>query len=399
MINEKNISFGRILIIEILLACSYVFFTASWMAGSLMTGTIVAEFGLTGIPASINNAISIAKIIGNFVAAGIMMKLKPKNSVIFSILLVCCVVIGAFATNLPMFIISRFIMGFGGALLLVNMSPYVMKFFTPNQRPVVAAINMVVACIGNVVALITVNPLTEALGSWRKTILFYGMCSIVMLVLWIILGKDFEMAPKQKADGNEKTYTYGNALKEPFVYVYALSYIGLFMVYIFINYLFPLNPNFTVSARTATLIAGFGGILSVPVGIIINKKLPKGKKMNLVKLNGVMVTVTMVVLCFTKSAILAQVAAFFAGFSCYLSTPVWNTLPMSRINADPASVGIVNSVYWSLVYIMQIIIYTGLTKLVTTVSWQSSLYVVTGLSVTYLIGSFVIGNFVDKEKI
>ena len=96
----KVISPRRGLAIEILLFLAYSFFSASWMVGSIVTPDMVSEFGGTDIPSSVNNAISLAKILGNFVAAWILVKLGPKKTVAFSCLLIGAVVAGAFSTGL-----------------------------------------------------------------------------------------------------------------------------------------------------------------------------------------------------------------------------------------------------------------------------------------------------------
>ena len=130
----KVISPRRALVIECLLFLAYAFFSASWMVGSIVTTDMCQEFGLTALPSSVNNAISLAKILGNFVAAWILLKLGPKKTVAFSCLLTCSVVAGAFATNLSFFVVTRFLLGFGGAVLMICLTPYVVYCFEPRQQ-------------------------------------------------------------------------------------------------------------------------------------------------------------------------------------------------------------------------------------------------------------------------
>ena len=95
----KVIGPKRALSIELLLFFAYCFFSASWMVGSIVTTDMAQEFGVYTIPSSVNNAISAAKILGNFVAAWILLKLGPKRTVSLSCLLICAVVVGAFSTS------------------------------------------------------------------------------------------------------------------------------------------------------------------------------------------------------------------------------------------------------------------------------------------------------------
>ena len=121
----KVIGPKRAISIEIILFLAYAFFSASWMVGSIVTTDMAQEFGVNTIPSSVNNAISAAKILGNFVAAWILVKLGPKWTVSLSCLLTCAVIVGAFSTSFPMFILTRFLLGFGGAVLMICMTPYV----------------------------------------------------------------------------------------------------------------------------------------------------------------------------------------------------------------------------------------------------------------------------------
>ena len=110
----KTIGPRRSVAIELILFLAYACFSASWMVGSIVTPDMVHEFGLDAIPSSVNNAISAAKILGNFVAAWILVKLGPKWTVSLSCLLTCAVVMGALASSFPVFILARFLLGFGG---------------------------------------------------------------------------------------------------------------------------------------------------------------------------------------------------------------------------------------------------------------------------------------------
>ena len=75
---SKNGS-SRAVIIEIIMFFTYAFFAVNWIAGSTLTPEIMNHFGLTEFASAtfISNAITIAKIIGNFLAASLLNKLLP----------------------------------------------------------------------------------------------------------------------------------------------------------------------------------------------------------------------------------------------------------------------------------------------------------------------------------
>ena len=169
----KVIGPKRAISIEIILFLAYAFFSASWMVGSIVTTDMAQEFGVNTIPSSVNNAISAAKILGNFVAAWILVKLGPKWTVSLSCLLTCAVIVGAFSTSFPMFILTRFLLGFGGAVLMICMTPYVVYCFESKQQPIFIGLNNAGPNTGNLIALLSVTAVRGWLGSWRSVCLLY----------------------------------------------------------------------------------------------------------------------------------------------------------------------------------------------------------------------------------
>jgi len=103
MTKEVKTSQGRAYAIEAIIFLAYMFFSVSWLAGSKVTPEIMKAFNLDSLPAAVTNAITISKIIGNLVAAGLLMKLGPKKAIGVSTLLISVVGLGAFATSFPIF--------------------------------------------------------------------------------------------------------------------------------------------------------------------------------------------------------------------------------------------------------------------------------------------------------
>ncbi len=75
-------STSRAVIIEFVMFFTYAFFAVNWIAGSTLTPQIMEFFNLKTFASAtfISNAITLAKIIGNFLAAGILAKLFPKKA-------------------------------------------------------------------------------------------------------------------------------------------------------------------------------------------------------------------------------------------------------------------------------------------------------------------------------
>ena len=389
----KVISTRRGLAIEILLFLAYSFFSASWMVGSIITPDMVAEFGGTDIPSSVNNAISLAKILGNFVAAWILVKLGPKKTVTFSCLLICAVVAGAYSTGLYFFVLTRFLLGFGGAVLMICMTPYVVYCFEAKHHSLFIGLNNAGPNTGNLIGLLTINPVRAWLGDWRAVVLFYGVFSVVFLVAWFIVGKDYPIAPQEpkKESLEGKVYTYKDGFKEPFLYQFLLTMIGRLVLYTVMLYLFPLNPDFTVDSQFISMMIALTGIPGTIIGIILSKKLKR--QIYLFRFSGIAQSALFFLMILTKSPAIATTSAILLGFVVFISTPSLFTLPTKLPGATPQKVAVILTIYWAAAYSLQMLVYAWVVRLVNTTGWFAAMIFTAIYSLTFLVGTFVLPDF------
>ena len=393
----KVIGPKRALSIELLLFFAYCFFSASWMVGSIVTTDMAQEFGVYTIPSSVNNAISAAKILGNFVAAWILLKLGPKRTVSLSCLLICAVVVGAFSTSFPAFILTRFLLGFGGAILMICMTPYVVYCFEPKQQPIFIGLNNAGPNTGNLIALLSVTAVRGWLGSWRSVILFYGIFSVVFLVLWLFVGRGYPIAEKAKEETLSSTvYRYRDGLREPFLYKFLFTMTGRLVMYTVMLYLFPLHPDFTVDAQFISLMIALTGIPGTILGIVLAKKLKR--QITLFRFSGVAQSILFFAMILTNSAVLATVCAILLGFVIFISTPSLFTLPARLPGATPQKVAVILTLYWTGAYILQMIIYAIVVHLANTVSWTVAMMFTALYSLTFLVGTFLLPDFDRPAK-
>lgn len=388
----KVISPRRAVAIETLLFLAYCFFSASWMVGSIVTTDMCHEFGLSSLPSSVNNAISAAKILGNFVAAWILIKLGPKKTVSVSCLLICAVVVGAFATNLSFFVVTRFLLGFGGALLMICMTPYVVYCFEPRRHPIWIGINNAGPNTGNLIALLSVSAVRSWLGDWRSVLIFYGAFSVVFLVLWLIVGRDYPLAPKAAPDEKApQLYRYRDGLKEPFLYKFLFTMTGRLVMYTVMLYLFPLNPDFTVDSQFISLMIALTGIPGTLIGIILAKKLKR--QLSLFRFSGIAQSFLFFLMILTDSPTIATVSAILLGFVIFISTPSLFTLPTKLPGATPEKVAVILTLYWAGAYTLQMIVYALVVHMVNSFGWYIAMLFTALYSLTFLIGTFLLPDF------
>ena len=130
----------------------------------------------------INNVVTVAKILGNLIAATIFAKLFPKKSIGLAALLIPAgAMLAALSQSFPVFLIGRFIMGFGGALFVVYFSPVVVNYFHPDQRPVVNALNNVSYNVGSILALLLIGPIIKLLGLGRWALVAFAIVSLSLI--------------------------------------------------------------------------------------------------------------------------------------------------------------------------------------------------------------------------
>ncbi len=390
---QKVISPQRSLAIELILFLAYSFFSASWMVGSIITPDMTAEFGLAHLPSSVNNAISAAKIVGNFVAAWILVKLGPKKTVFFSCLLITAVVVGSLAPNLSVFVITRFLLGFGGAVLMICMTPYVVYCFETKRQSLFIGINNAGPNTGNLIALLSITAVRGWLGSWRQVILFYGIFSAVLLILWMAVGEDYPLAEPAKEDAPKGavTYRYRDGLKEPFLYQFLFTMTGRLVMYTVMLYLFPLNPDFTVDAQFISLMIALTGIPGTVIGIILARKLKR--QIQLFRFSGIAQSLLFFIMILCDNAVLATVCAILLGFVIFISTPSLFTLPTRLPGATPQKVAVVLTLYWTGAYSLQMVIYAVIVRMVNHYGWYIGMLVTAIYSLTFLVGTFLLPDF------
>jgi len=374
----------RAYFVEALMFLAYVCFTASWFAASRLMPEIKDFFGLTHIPAAVNNAITVSKILGNFLAAGIFVKLQPKKAMGLAMALLVLVGAGAFTTCFPIYIFSRFLMGFGGALIVVYFSPVVIFYFPPERRALLNGLNTIAGPVGNVIGLVAAVPLTAVFaGNWRLTVITFSVCSLVIFVLWIIFGQDFSVAPKSESIGK---YGYKEGLRDPFNYIIALTYAGWLVLMMFMGNLYYLNPDAPSNAANVSWLMPLGGIISTPFAILAVKKLKR--RLPIIHICGVLYTLLALSIMIVKDPAVITVIALITGFVAFLPITSFMTIPQELPNMNPQKLSVIMALYWAFSYLFETIIYTILTAIINRWGFTFPQYAAVALSLMFCLVSF-----------
>ncbi|MGF1719221.1 MFS transporter [Vibrio kyushuensis] len=343
-------------LIELVIFMTYALFAMSWVAGSMMTKDIMAFYQIEGMAAAtwMTNAITIAKIIGNLLAASFLVKLGPKKAFGFASLLIVAGALGAFASSYPMYVITRLIMGFGGAFVIVYFNPIVINYFTPEERPMINGINAAAFNMGNLLAILLTGTLLAHLDIWQNVILAISAASFVVLVIWWFISDDFSLSNGAKGDTPAQTYTLKDGVKESVNWWLPIAYSGLLFCYISVFAIFPMVPSFAAEAKYLSSIMIGAGMVGTIVGILITKRLPL--RVPIIRYCGLAMTAFAALMIFTDSAMIAYGSAFFAGFFMFVPMTALVTLPQELPNMTPARITVVFGMFWSISYVVETIL-------------------------------------------
>ncbi|MDD1781280.1 MFS transporter [Enterovibrio sp. ZSDZ35] len=339
-------------LIEVVIFLTYALFAMSWVAGSMMTKDIMAYYNIEGMAAAtwMTNAITIAKIIGNLSAAWLLVKMGPKKAFAVASVLIVAGAIGAYASNYPLYVFSRLVMGFGGAFAIVYFNPIVINYFTAEERPLINGINAAAFNMGNLLAILFTGSLLSSLGQWQNVILAISGFSLAILIVWWFISDDFSLS---SSAGNQQqaAYTLKDGMKESVNWWLPIAYSGLLFCYISVFSLFPLVPTFAAEAKYLSSIMIGAGMVGTIAGIMIAKRYPL--RVPVIRYCGLAMTLFAALMITTSNATIAYIAAFMAGFFMFMPMTSLVTLPQELPNMTPARITVIFGMFWSVSYMIE----------------------------------------------
>ena len=400
MENVTKQNSSRAHIIEIIMFLSYAFFAVNWIAGTTLTPQIMEHFDLKSFSSAtfISNAITIAKIIGNLMADKILIKLYPKKAIsLAALLIVGGSFLGVFAPSYLIFVIARFIMGFGGALFVVYFGPIVMNYYSADKRAMVNGINAAAYNVGSILAMVIVVPVINWLVTWQKSMMFFAICSLVLLVAWLIFGEDFEInKPAASTAKAEDEYTLGQALKEKFTYVFPFTYAGLLTLYIVVLTIFPISDGAPVDPKFLSATVAIAGVVGAAVGIGAAKKF--AKRLPVIRWSGLLMSLSGLAMVLTNSTSIALIAAAFLGFFMFVPMTALVSIPQEMPGMTPSKLTLIMGIFWSFSYIFETFFYYVIGMIIDNAGFKAGLLLAVGLSFSFFIGSFLLPETGKNKK-
>lgn len=337
-------------LIEIVIFVTYALFAFSWVAGSFMTKDIMAFYSITTFTGATwtTNAITMAKIIGNLFAAWVLVRLGIKKAFLAASALIVAGVLGILAGQYSLYVLSRLVMGIGGALIIVYFNPLVIRYFEAGERPLINGINSAAFNTGNLFALLFTGSLLAELGSWQNVILAISACSLAVLIIALFSLEDFPLTKPAAAGEVAQDYTMRDGFKDSVNWWLPFTYSGTLFCYIAVFSLFPQVPSFAVDASKLSSIFIAAGMVGTVAGILLTKRF--ALRIPLLRYAGLAMTICAALMAYTTIPALAYVAACLAGFFMFLPLTALFTLAQELPDMTPKRVTVIFSMFWSISY-------------------------------------------------
>ncbi|MFL0803359.1 MAG: MFS transporter [Agarilytica sp.] len=373
--------------IETIAFISYVLFAMAWVGGTANMAQIMEAMNVESLAKAslLSGTVTLAKIVGTFIAAGIAVKLGVKYAFFAAALMIAVGLATPYSPNYDILLASRFVMGLGGALMIVYLNPIVLKYFEPSERPIVNGINAVAFNVGTAIVLWFVSDINALLGGWKNALAAFSIASIVLAVLWLLV--DYSEAEKSEgAAGGEAPkqahYGYIEGLKDSFNWRFSLAYAGILAFYICL-FTFSSSAGITQTKY----VMGFG-ILGTLAGMIYSQRFPK--RLPILRWSGFGVVVSAAGLFFFENVMLKNACGMATGFFIFLPVSALVTLPQELPGMTGQRITVVFSLFYSISYMFSTLCLWIFGQLVdmNNGQFESAFMFIIFISSTFFFGSF-----------
>lgn len=372
-------------IVEAIAFFSYVLFAMAWVGATANMGQIMEAMNIQSLAAAsmLSGAVTLAKIVGTFIAAVIALKLGIKWAFLVSGLMIGIGIFSPYTQSYDLLLISRFVVGLGGALMVVYFNPIVLHWFAPNERPIVNGLNAVAFNLGTAIVMWLSDDLNSLFGGWQMTLSAFSIASIFLALCWCLVDyRETETGDQSSGNEADKTvYTYVDGLKDRFNWQYSLSYAGLLGMYIC---LFTFYPKAGITQGSIVMGAGIIGTLA---GIIYSRMIPQ--RLPIIRWSGLLMALSVLCLSFADDAMLRAISAFSLGFFLFFPVTALISLPHELDNMTPQRITVIFSLFYSISYLVATVILWLFGMMVDISGNYHSAFMMTSLvSLSLFVGSF-----------
>lgn len=380
-------------LVELIAFLSYVLFAMAWVGGTAYMDQIMAAMAVTSLASAsfLSGAVTLAKIVGTFMAAGCAVKFGLKGAFLVSALFVGLGWLTPYAANYEILLASRFLMGLGGALMVVYFNPIVLRWFSPSERPVLNGLNAVAFNVGTALILWFINDITQWFGGWQSTLAAFSIASLVLAGAWLLVDNS-GASESQGGQAAAEEYSYLDGLKDRFNWTYSLTYSGLLSFYIC---LFTFYPKAGISQ--SKWVIGFG-IIGTLAGILYSRK--QSLRLPVIRWSGLMIILAIIGTSFSPNVLLTNISSMVLGFFIFLPVTALVTLPQELPGMNGKRITVIFSLFYSISYLVATLVLWLFGWLVDSNQgdFGPSFILITIVSSSFFIGSFFLPE-TGEEKL
>jgi MFS family permease len=384
-------------LVAVLVFLSYTLFAMAWVGGTASMEQIMSSMQVDSLASAsfISGAVTLAKIIGTFIAAWLAIKLGIKKAFFVAGLLISIGLLTPLSPNYELLLVSRFLMGLGGAFMIVYFNPIVMAWFTPEERPSINGINAVAFNVGTGIILWKMRYFNDLSGSWKNTLIAFSVASLILSILWLLVkNKSHHDNASVETENNPVAhYSYIDGLKDKFNWIYALTYSGILAFYIC---LFTFYPKAGISQSALVIASGIVGTLA---GIVYSKKF--SRRVPVIRWSGLVITITILGLSFGQSDLLQTLCAMILGFFIFFPVTALVTIPHELPKMTGQKVTVVFSLFYSISYLIATVVLWSFGKLVdmNQGDFSAAFMLITAVSSTFFVGSFFLPETSQQHRL
>lgn len=249
------------------------------------------------------------------------------------------------------------VMGLGGSMVIVYMNPVVTRYVQdPAEKLRINAFNTVSYNVGAfVVSLLFTLFADQFVSDWKLTLTIFASLTAILFFAWWIGSESFEL--NDAADADETPYGYGDAVRDPFLWKYAVAFGGFLTLYILsLVGLKPVFDTYTqLNGSLVNLLVSGAGIVGTFVGLRIGNKGTPRKPILLISGTVMIASFLVTVLFGNISPLVSYVFAFISGFAMYIQYPIFMNLAHERKGMTPQKITVLFGLFWAIAYATQTI--------------------------------------------
>ena len=273
---------------------SYMLFAVAWNWGDMYVTSLGFSASRTAV---MTNAITLAQVVGSIVAANVIVQLGTRKAYTLAGALIVFGGLVSLTQAFPLVFFIRFVMGLGGALMVV---------------------------MGSAIAVVIAATL-----------------SIILLVTWLVVSK-MVLKPEQAQEAAvDHSYTMADGFKEWFNWVFALAYTGLLSYYI-VAFTF-MDP----STIRWVIYAGIVGALS---GTVVSARVEDRLKPVIVVWSALAQVIAAASVLALAGHRLEVLIGVILGFVIFFPMPFFVQTAFIRPGVTPRQIAVTFSIFWAVSY-------------------------------------------------